>query len=111
MFLSSRPHTPSLPRLFLSLSLSLTKGVVAAYLMRSEGLSYADALAVMRRVRPRACPNLGFALQLRRFERSHESTEGTARALAGITAAQGVGAQGAGAQGSVSVRGAVVAER
>jgi len=79
--------------------------------MRSEGLSYADALAAMRRVRPRACPNLGFALQLRRFERSHQSTEGSARALAGFSAAQGAGAQGAGAQASVSARGAVVVER
>lgn len=45
-------------------------GVVAAYLMRSEGLTYADALASIRLVRPRACPNLGFAVQLRRFEAS-----------------------------------------
>lgn len=65
--------------------------------MRAEGLSYAQALAAMRRVRPRACPNLGFALQLKRFERSHQTTEGAARAAAGGAAVAEYSADGDGA--------------
>ena len=54
---------------------SRSAGVVAAYLMRTEGITYTSALEAVRRVRPRACPNMGFALQLRKFERAQQKQE------------------------------------
>jgi len=63
--------------------------------MCAEGLSYADALASIRLVRPRACPNLGFAVQLRRFEASCKS-EGAVIPVASLT------------EKTVNVQGAVV---
>ena len=48
---------------------SRSAAVICAYLIRREGLSFADALGAVRAVRPQACPNLGFAAQLRRCER------------------------------------------
>jgi protein-tyrosine phosphatase len=45
------------------------KGIIAAYLMIKEGLSYEESLDDIRRVRPRACPNIGFSLQLKKLER------------------------------------------
>mmetsp|Transcript_63024 Transcript_63024/g.123815 ORF Transcript_63024/g.123815 Transcript_63024/m.123815 type:complete len:226 (+) Transcript_63024:147-824(+) len=62
---------------------SRSAAVVAAYLMTREGLSYAQALAAIRTVRPRACPNLGFAVQLRRLERSLFPLPGSVAELAG----------------------------
>ena len=45
---------------------SRSAGVVAAWLMEREALSFDQALEEIRIVRPRACPNMGFALQLRK---------------------------------------------
>jgi predicted protein tyrosine phosphatase len=50
--------------------------VVTAYLMRSRQLGFIDALALLREVRPIAQPNLGFAMQLRRFERNELAARG-----------------------------------
>lgn len=51
---------------------SRSVGVVAAYIMETEGLTYVDALELIRKVRPRACPNVGFALQLRRLQKLND---------------------------------------
>lgn len=48
---------------------SRSVGIVAAYLMKREGLTYERALETIRIVRPRGCPNIGFSLQLRKLER------------------------------------------
>ena len=45
---------------------SRSAGIVAAWLMEREQLTYEESLEIIRTVRPRACPNLGFALQLRK---------------------------------------------
>lgn len=44
--------------------------VVAAYLMRHLDLSFLEALETIRRTRPNAEPNLGFAAQLRSFDKA-----------------------------------------
>lgn len=47
---------------------SRSVSVVAAWLMRTEGLTYDQALSAIREVRPMAEPNEGFDQQLRLFE-------------------------------------------
>lgn len=42
--------------------------VLAAYLMRTTQCTLQAALAMIQAVRPAACPNSGFMVQLRRFE-------------------------------------------
>lgn len=45
--------------------------VVIAYLIKHGGLSLIDALALVKRGRPRIDPNEGFMQQLRKFEQKH----------------------------------------
>ena len=47
---------------------SRAAALVCAYLIAAEGLSYDEALARLRSVRPVVSPNPGFASQLRTFE-------------------------------------------
>jgi len=44
--------------------------VVAGYLMMHHGYSFEDALDTIRKVRPCAQPNLGFAMQLRKLAKN-----------------------------------------
>jgi pimeloyl-ACP methyl ester carboxylesterase len=60
---------------------SRSAAVVAAWLMKRERLSYEEALESLRSVRPRACPNIGFALQLRK--RGHDRTISAGRSSGG----------------------------
>eukprot|EP00245_Coleochaete_scutata_P006188 TRINITY_DN203_c0_g1_i2.p2 TRINITY_DN203_c0_g1~~TRINITY_DN203_c0_g1_i2.p2 ORF type:complete len:164 (-),score=34.56 TRINITY_DN203_c0_g1_i2:1112-1603(-) len=43
--------------------------VVVAYLMKEHGISLDEALTIVRRTRPEACPNSGFMGQLRGYEK------------------------------------------
>ena len=52
--------------LCIALGKSRSAGIVAAWLMERGKLTYEESLEIIRTVRPRACPNLGFALQLRK---------------------------------------------
>lgn len=47
---------------------SRSVAVVAAYLMRVEGIGYQEALDIIRKVNPRASPNEGFEEQLKLYE-------------------------------------------
>ncbi|MCO5554690.1 hypothetical protein L7F22_008223 [Adiantum nelumboides] len=43
--------------------------VVVAYLMKTYGMNFSEALDLVRTKRPQAAPNPGFILQLKKFER------------------------------------------
>jgi protein-tyrosine phosphatase len=43
--------------------------IVIAYLMRTCGIGFVQAYDLVRSRRPQAGPNLGFVLQLKKFER------------------------------------------
>jgi protein-tyrosine phosphatase len=43
--------------------------LVIAYLMRKEMLSFKEAIAEVRRHRPKVLPNLGFERQLKDYEK------------------------------------------
>jgi len=44
--------------------------IVVAYLMRTRGMSFFEALQHVRSIRPEARPNQGFICQLEDFEKS-----------------------------------------
>jgi atypical dual specificity phosphatase len=69
--LSASPTHRVLVHCFQGKSRSAT--VVTAYLMRSRAIDFSASLALLREVRPAAQPNLGFAMQLRRFEREESA--------------------------------------
>lgn len=46
---------------------SRSVSVMAAYLIKTEGLTFLEAIDDIRVRRPVACPNIGFALQLNRW--------------------------------------------
>lgn len=49
---------------------SRSVAVAAAFLMRRDGLSLEQAVALIRTTRPAACPNVGFAAQLLLFSKT-----------------------------------------
>ena len=69
--MSASPTNRVLVHCFQGKSRSAT--VVTGYLMRTRGLAFTAALALLRKARPVAQPNLGFAMQLRRFEREERA--------------------------------------
>ncbi|KAI4369614.1 hypothetical protein MLD38_018037 [Melastoma candidum] len=52
---------------FVGRSRSVT--IVVAYMMKTHGMSYSQAMEHVRSKRPQACPNYGFISQLRDFEK------------------------------------------
>lgn len=48
---------------------SRSASVIVAYLMKKEGLTFAQAFAEVAKLRPAVCLNLGYAAQLRLFEK------------------------------------------
>jgi protein-tyrosine phosphatase len=48
--------------------ISRSSTMVIAYLMREKGMSFVDAFAAVKKIRPQVQPNAGFIRQLRRYE-------------------------------------------
>jgi protein-tyrosine phosphatase len=83
---------------------SRSTSVIVGYLMQRRGLSMDDALALVKSKRPVAAPNIGFALQLRQFERQLQlqqagQTGGAAGAAEGGGAARAAGGPNGGGAG------------
>ena len=57
---------------------SRSVALVLAYLVMERGLRLEDALALVRKARPGACPNAGFMRQLGALGRPREPGAGTA---------------------------------
>jgi|688.fasta_scaffold557811_1 hypothetical protein len=48
--------------------------LVIAYLIKYKGMSFLHALRFVKSKRPQVCPNLGFELQLKAYEKTHHTT-------------------------------------
>ena len=46
-----------------------------AYLIKYKGMTFLQALKLCKEKRPQVCPNLGFELQLKAYEKSHHSSQ------------------------------------
>lgn len=52
-----------------------------AYLIKYKGLSFHTALKLCKSKRPQVCPNLGFELQLKTYEKSHATLSQTSNLI------------------------------
>lgn len=57
---------------------SRSSSIVIGYLMKHKGMSFDESLEFVRAKRSVVAPNIGFALQLRNFQRSIEGTHSSA---------------------------------
>lgn len=48
--------------------------LVIAYLIKFKAMSFLQALKFLKTKRPQVCPNLGFELQLKSYEKVHHNS-------------------------------------